>query len=158
MHLARMILIGCGKRKSPSPCRADEMYTGSLFRKRLDYARRSGWPFFIVSAKYGLLSPHTEIAPYDRTATDLRPLELSAWSLTVVQAVISQLSEPFDPRRFVVELHMGADYAEPLRSVLPAIGISYDWPVRGLSQGAQMRWYTESASAQWGRRNQAQPV
>ena len=155
MHAARMILIGCGKRKSLSPCRADAMYTGSLFLKRLEYAKRSGWPYFIVSAKYGLIPPHTMIAPYDLTVTDLATLELSAWQLGVVQALLTELSEPFDPRRFLVELHMGSDYAEPLRSVLPAVGINYDWPVRGLSQGDQMRWYTRSPSASWMRGNQA---
>jgi hypothetical protein len=155
MHLARMILIGCGKRKSPSPCRADAMYRGSLFLKRLEYARRSGWPYSIVSAKYGLIPTHTLIAPYDLTIADLGPLDLSAWSLSVAQAVVAQLSEPFDSRRFTVELHMGSEYAEPLRSLLPAIGISYDWPVQGMGQGQQMHWYTESAAALWLRRNQA---
>jgi hypothetical protein len=158
MHIARVVLIGCGKRKSPHPCRADGMYIGSLFRKRLEYASRSGWPFFIVSAKYGLIPPTTLIAPYDLTIADLGPLELAAWSLGVTQAVISHLSEPFDSRRFSVELHMGSDYAEPLRSLLPAVGINYDWPVQGLSQGEQMRWYTESASALWMRRNRARHV
>ena len=155
MHGARMILIGCGKRKSSGPCRADAMYRGSLFLKRLEYAKRSGWPYFIVSAKYGLIPPNIVIAPYDLTITELEPLELSAWSLGVAQAVVSQLSEPFDARRFAVELHMGSDYAEPLRSVLPAIGISYDWPVQGLCQGEQMHWYAQSSSASWTRRNQA---
>lgn len=158
MHAARMILIGCGKRKSPNPCRADAMYRGSLFVKRLEYANRSGWPFFIVSAKYGLIPPDTLIAPYNLRIADLDRLDLSAWSLGVAQALVSQLFEPFDPRRFLVELHMGSDYAEPLRSILPAVGINYDWPVRGMSQGEQMHWYTHSASALWLRCNQAPRV
>ena len=49
---------------------------------------------------------------------------------------------------------MGSEYAEPLRSLLPAIGISYDWPVQGMGQGQQMHWYTGSAAALWLRRNQ----
>ncbi len=28
---------------------------------------RTGAPWFILSAEYGLLSPETEIAPYERT-------------------------------------------------------------------------------------------
>lgn len=147
MHFARMILVGCGKRKSPSPCRADELYRGSLFRKRIEYAKRSGWPYFIVSAKHGLVAPQTPIAPYDLTVAELGTLDLFAWSLGVVQALVSQLSEPFDRRRFLVELHMGSDYAEPIRSLLPAVGINCDWPVRGMSQGEQMHWYTESTTA-----------
>jgi hypothetical protein len=154
-HASRIILIGCGKQKADASCRADEMYIGSLFRKRLEYARRSGWPFYIVSAKYGLIPPQTLIAPYDLTVSDLEPLELSAWSLGVAQALLSQLSEPFDSSRFLVELHMGNEYAEPLRILLPAVGVNYDWPLRGLTQGQQMHWYTHNASALWLRSNPA---
>lgn len=40
------------------------------------------------------------------------------------------------------ELHAGSDYADQLIDVLIAVGFSASWPVRGLTQGELMHFYT----------------
>jgi hypothetical protein len=139
--LARIVLIGCGQRKRSERAPARELYTGPLFADRLAYADASRRPFWIVSARHGLIAPGVVLEPYDLTVRDLSPVDAAAWSLGVVRALLDELSDTCDLSRLTVELHMGADYAEPLRQILPAIGINYSWPVRGLSQGEQRAWY-----------------
>src|SRR5262249_14293900 len=65
---APVVLISCVKSKRGQRCRAGDMYTSALFQKMMAYAQRlKPKRIFILSAKYGLLSPD-EIEPYVRTA------------------------------------------------------------------------------------------
>lgn len=138
---ARIILIGCGKTKRTVSCSAADMYEGSLFRARLAHARRSGCPWWIISAKHGLLSPSTVIEPYDVSIESLAAIDRIAWPVGVVQQLLSQLSDDFEPRRCVVEIHAGASYADGLSSVLAAVSINVAMPLKGLGIGEQMQWY-----------------
>ena len=53
-------------RKRSQPCPARDLYDdSSLWRGRRAYAERSGAPWCILSAKYGLLAPEVRINPYD---------------------------------------------------------------------------------------------
>ncbi len=139
--VSRVLLIGCGKAKAKQETSAELLYVGSLFNARRCYAQLSGARWWIVSAKYGLLSGHTLVKPYDLTIKDLSALDRVCWPLVVIQQLLSEFTEPFEPRRLLVEIHAGDDYAELLSAVLGAIGINFSRPLRGLSQGAQMAWY-----------------
>lgn len=145
--MSRIILIGCGKTKLAVSCAASELYCGSLFRKRLRFAEESGEEFLILSAKHGLIDPASIVAPYDQSIGDKSALDQIAWAV----GVVGQLCEFIDNdqmsfaelRKVHCEIHAGADYAERLVDVLIAAGFSASWPVRGLSQGEQMRWYSD---------------
>lgn len=138
------ILIGCGKRKAATAQPAADLYTGSLFRKRRAYAEKFGQRWFVLSARHGLVPPNVIIKPYDLTLSQLCQLDRMAWAVGVVQSLLSEMTGDFVSDSFSIELHAGEDYSEPLRQLLPAVGIQYDWPVRGMSQGDQMRWYTQA--------------
>ena len=43
-------IIGCGKSKLPGKHRAEDLYTGGLFRASLEYAKRTSDAVYIVSA------------------------------------------------------------------------------------------------------------
>ena len=58
-------IIGCSKSKQNYSCRADEMYTGTIFKKSYDVAKQITNNIYILSAKYGLLRPDTVINTYD---------------------------------------------------------------------------------------------
>ena len=61
----RIAIIGCSKSKQNYACRADEMYTGTIFIKSYNVAKQITDNVYILSAKYGLLKPDNIIEPYD---------------------------------------------------------------------------------------------
>ncbi len=77
----RIVIISCGKSKNNGPdCLAKEAYNGRSFLLKRKYAELSGYPWLILSAKYGLLKPNKEIDPnYDMTVVtkvDIQQLTL----------------------------------------------------------------------------------
>lgn len=76
-------LIGCVKSKRNVPCKARDMYTSPLFRGRVRWAEARGFPWYILSAKYGFLDPNAEIVPYDETLNGKSDLEIRDWSKKV---------------------------------------------------------------------------
>lgn len=119
------IIIACGSKKRDHPAPARDMYIGALFRNARKAAEATGLPWWIMSAKYGILHPDKVIEPYDMTygkttgvpsrhiATQLSTLELPIWALA--------------PAR----------YADVLCAA--AGSTSVRTPLRGLSMGFQNR-------------------
>lgn len=144
---ARYYFVGCGKAKATAPTSAKDLYVGSLFRARRAYVERFDRPWFIVSAKLGLVLPNEVIAPYERKMAELATIDRLAWPLAVVHSFLDRLIEPLDPRSITIEIHAGAEYADPLADVLGVLGINNSRPVRGLGQGEQMAWYRSKLNA-----------
>ena len=64
--MAKIAVINCGSKKKNTSCPAREMYEdGSLFRKMRDYIEQTYDKYYILSGKYGLLSPEEIIEPYE---------------------------------------------------------------------------------------------
>lgn len=150
--MGKIILIGCGKAKRNERCRASDLYCGPFFRQRLAYAKRQvadshDCEYAILSARFGLVKPDTELEPYDHTMAMWSCLDRIAWVAGVVvqlcEYVDNDLLDWADIRSIHIELHAGADYAEPLVDVLRNVGFSASWPVKGMAQGQQMRWYSQ---------------
>lgn len=134
--MRKLILIGCGKAKRSESCEAQDLYIGSLFKARRAYAEASGHQWMILSALHDVVSPSMELSPYNMTMKDLSPGIKNAWAKGVAWQLFN---------RFVteVEIHAGASYVYPLTPELSAAGISWTWPVHGLSQGHQLQWYKQ---------------
>ena len=132
----KFILIGCGKAKRSEACEAQDLYVGSLFKARRAYAEASGHRWMILSAKHDVMNPSMVIEPYNQTMKDLSPRLRRWWAKEVAWQLFN---------RFVneVEIHAGASYVYQLTSELAASGISWTWPVAGLSQGHQLQWYKQ---------------
>src|SRR5689334_1935341 len=62
---AGVVLIGCVRTKRAIACAAAELFASPLFDGRRRYAVGSGLPWYILSAKFGLLAPEDVIGPYD---------------------------------------------------------------------------------------------
>lgn len=62
---ADLILVGCVQTKRPVASPAAELFDSPLFAGRRSYALQAGMPWYILSAKYGLLAPDDVIGPYD---------------------------------------------------------------------------------------------
>jgi Family of unknown function (DUF6884) len=76
---ADVVLIGCVQAKRAVACPAAELFASPLFEGRRRYAVASGLPWYILSAKFGLLAPEDVIGPYDVYLADQSPAYRKAW-------------------------------------------------------------------------------
>jgi hypothetical protein len=140
---ADLILIGCVKSKRATPVRAADLYSGSLFERRRHYAEASGLPWFILSAKFGLLSPDDVIGPYDVYLKRQSPAYRTAWG----EFVVAQLEQHLPQLRgLAAEVHAGEAYVTPLQAPLAARRATLITPLAHLGQGEQLAWYDTDGS------------
>jgi hypothetical protein len=114
------------------------LFASPLFAGRRSYATASGLPWYILSAKFGLLAPDDVIGPYDVYLAEQSPGYRKAWGEFVV-AQLEQLQPGLRGR--TVEVHAGAAYVDPLRGPLAARGVALVSPLAHLRQGEQLAWY-----------------
>jgi hypothetical protein len=141
-------LIGCSKTKAdagPSGyLPAQDLYSSDLFAKRVEHVTKRGLPWYILSAKCGLLSPTVQVRPYNTVITDLSDIEVAEWNLGVANQLMSELWYEFDAPKLssvVVELHAGAKYCDPLGAILKMFGVKVVKPVASLGIGQQLAFY-----------------
>ncbi|MGY1592279.1 DUF6884 domain-containing protein [Geodermatophilus sp. SYSU D00708] len=134
---ADVVLVGCSSSKAPTARPAAELFTGTAFTKARDLVDPSGAPWYLLSAKYGLLDPTEVVAPYDVYLADQSSQYRSAWGSWVV----AQLGARHDLRGAVVEVHAGRAYTEPLTARLHSAGATLVEPLAGLRQGERLAWY-----------------
>ncbi len=134
-----LILVGCVKQKQPGRRRAKDLYTSTLFRGRRALAERRGVPWFILSARYGLVSPDEEIDSYDTELKNLSASERSTWS----EHVLDRLRGAFGSvSGKVIEIHAGAEYRNyGLSQGLQAQGATVSVPLAHMDRGKQIAWY-----------------
>jgi hypothetical protein len=133
----RIVLVGCSRTKASGPRPAAELFLGSGFSKARDYARAAGGPWYVLSAKYGLLHPDDVVAPYDVYLGDRPEGYRSAWG----EWVVAQLADRHDLRSAVVEVHAGRAYVDPLGVRLTGLEATLTEPLAGLRQGERLAWY-----------------
>jgi hypothetical protein len=136
----RIRLVGCSRTKASGPRPAAELFLGAGFGKARDYAMALGGPWYVLSAKYGLLHPDDVVAPYDVYLGDRPEGYRSAWG----EWVVAQLADRYDLRGAVVEVHAGRAYVGPLAVRLTELGATLTDPLAGLRQGERLAWYGEN--------------
>ena len=107
MDTTRVVLLGCVKLKRDHRSAAKDLYVSPLWNGRRTYAESFGGPWFILSAKYGLLDPDETIAPYDVALAELPSSARRAWGEQVVHALEERLGR-LDGITF--EVHAGQAY------------------------------------------------
>ena len=135
--MARIYLVSCVSQKQPSPAPARDLYTSSLFSKASAYADSTGQPWFILSAKYGLVHPDEVIAPYDLTLNTMPVAERRRWA----NGVLAQLA-PHLKGIGAVTFLAGQRYREFLEAPLRSRGLAVSVPMEGLRIGEQLGWLT----------------
>lgn len=136
------LLVGCVKKKSDRVGPAREVYASPLWRFRRKYAERLAVPWFILSAKHGLLDPDTRIEPYDLALADLSPAERRTWS----RSVLNQFKDvTTDLVGRTIEVHAGKLYVEyGLERGLRQAGAEVYRPLAQVPGiGSQIAWYKE---------------
>ena len=130
-------LVSCVAQKQPSPAPARDLYISPLFSKASAYADRTGQPWFILSAKYGLVHPDSTIAPYDLTLNTMPVAERRRWA----SGVLAQLA-PHLVNVGTVTFLAGQRYREFLEAPLRSRGLDVAVPMEGLRTGEQLGWLT----------------
>ena len=128
-------LLSCVSQKRPVPAAARDLYTSPWFCKASSYADRTGWPWFVLSAKHGLVHPDEVISPYDLTLNNMRVADRRQWA----NRVLTQLGPYLDGVEAVVFL-AGQRYREFLEPPLRSRGLLVSVPMEGLRIGEQLRW------------------
>ena len=131
-------LVSCVKKKLSTPATAKDLYQSPLFIKSRAYVEKTGRPWFILSAKHGLVHPETVIRPYCQTLNTMPINARRAWA----RQVLSQFEPHLDGVCTVVFL-AGKKYREHLKPDLQARGIDVIVPMKGLPIGQQLSWLTE---------------
>lgn len=138
---ADIILVSCVKSKRHTGSAAKDLYTSALFAKEREYAERSKVPWYILSAKYGLVGPDERIEPYELYLPTTSPDYQRAWG----SQAIRQLEAREGPLRGrMIEIHAGATYLRAVRAGLTALGAIVTEPLDGLRMGERLAWYSSS--------------
>ena len=135
MGRSGLVLVSCVGNKRRDICEARDLYTSDWFVKARQYVESRGAEWFILSAKYGLLSPTTLIEPYEQTLNKMPIAQRKEWARHVVAGLRAHLG---DRRR--VEILAGQRYREFVVPALEEMGVEVSVPMEGLKIGEQLSW------------------
>lgn len=132
---ADLCLVSCGRRKVSNAVPAKDLYCSPQFRMTRQIVESQGWPWFILSARHGLLDPERRTEPYDKTLNTMGAVERREWAETVMDALHPRLAGV----RSVV-IFAGEVYRQHLEPELRRRCIEVHVPMEGLRQGEQLAW------------------
>jgi hypothetical protein len=124
---ARVVLIGSAGETADGPVPVGDLFRSPGFARAREHAVHSRLPWFVLSAKHGLLEPDDVVAPYDLELGDASTVYRSAWG----EWVAAQLGERVRLPGATVEVHGGVDFAQPLRQPLARRGAALELPLPG---------------------------
>ncbi|MCX9077340.1 MAG: hypothetical protein OIN84_05115 [Candidatus Methanoperedens sp.] len=136
-------LVACVSRKQSRSAPAELMYQSDWFLKASAYARRHADRWYILSAKYGLLAPHTVIQPYDITlAKGMSKADRQDWARKVCRDLL-RVTTSDDRLVFLA----GQKYREYLIPCMQAETYIVEVPMAGLGIGEQLAWLKRQLDA-----------
>jgi hypothetical protein len=123
----RVVLIGSSGSTATTPLPAAQLFESAGFLRAREFAAGSGHPWFVVTAKHGLLDPDDVVAPFDVQLGDQSIGYRNAWG----EWVAAQLGDRLLLEGVTVEVHGGVDFAQPLRGPLTRRGAALDLQLPG---------------------------
>lgn len=138
----RVFLVACSAGKIKADLvPARDLYNSQLFKLARRYVEMSREPWYILSAKFGLLDPAQLVAPYDESLKHKGSAERADWGRKVEPQLRGQLLRS-------VELVMlaGRAYRDPLQHLLEAQGHIVTVPMEGMAIGKQLQFLTRHLS------------
>jgi len=136
--MKKFILISCSSSKSANRSKVENLYTSSLFKKSLDYAKSlnpSG--IYILSAKHDLLKLDQKIFPYNQTLDKMSIAQRKEWS----NKVLKKLKRVVNLKKDKVIFLAGGKYREFLINQIT----NYEIPMKGLGIGQQLGFLKSKA-------------
>ncbi|MDE0129642.1 MAG: hypothetical protein OXQ86_08775 [Gammaproteobacteria bacterium] len=131
----RLYLVSCVAKKQHRIAPAKILYRSPWFCLARARVEREAAPWYILSAKFGLLCPDAEIAPYDETLNKMRVAQRREWA-TRVKAQMDETLPDVDE----VVVFAGYQYREFLDEYLRRRFDSVAVPMEGLRIGQQLSW------------------
>lgn len=138
---AGLYLVSCVKKKLSRRAPAKKLYVSDWFRKARAIVEATEKPWYILSAKHGLVDPHAVIEPYEKTLNDMSKNERTDWSRKVMRALDPNLAGVDS-----IAIFAGEKYREFLESELRERGITVHVPMKGLRSGKQLAWLDQQLS------------
>src|SRR4051812_28627092 len=123
----RVVLIGSSGAIGDAPDAVGRLFRSDGFAAARQHAVHSRLPWFVLSAKHGLLDPDDVVSPFDIQIDDQPAAYRSAWG----EWVVAQLADRVQLDAVVVEVHGGVDFAQPLRQPLTRRGAVLEIPLPG---------------------------
>ncbi len=137
----RVLLVSSSGDHGPAPVPVATLFRSPGFARARELAERSGHPWFVLSAKHGLLDPGDVVGPFDVHMDERSASYRVAWG----EWVVAQLSERVPLEGVTVEVHGGVDFAQPLRQPLSRRGAALDIPLPGSWREAEPGEQLDSA-------------
>jgi hypothetical protein len=132
----KIALVSCTKLKEEISCEAKKLYSKStLFNKAVSYIEERDYDdWYVISAKYGLLSKEKVIEPYDITLNKMNVTERKKWAESVFKGIVK-----INPIK--IDFYAGKKYREHLITPLINNGILVNVPLEGKGIGEQLSFY-----------------
>lgn len=136
--MGKIYLVSCVRSKLADSALAKDLYDSRWFKSARRYAEKKGCPWYVLSAKHGIVHPDCWIAPYDQTLNKMSAANRRQWA----DRVLAQLEPHLEEVDSVVFL-AGKRYREFLDVPLQSRGLATCGPMEGLRIGEQLRWLKE---------------
>lgn len=134
-------LVSCVSRKRLRADEARNLYYSPLFVKARNYVENRCDQWYILSAKYGLVTPTQVIKPYEETLSQKPRVERERWAKRVWGNLHSRLRS--GDRVIIVA---GQLYREFLVQKIIEYGCTVEVPMEGLGIGRQLQWLSNHLS------------
>jgi Family of unknown function (DUF6884) len=128
-------LVSCVSKKRETETQAKDLYISEWFARVREYVERTEDPWFILSAKFGLVTPDTVLAPYNETLNEMPVAERRAWA----DRVKAQMTVTLPPVERIV-IFAGQRYREFLMDYLKTRVERVEVPLERLRIGEQLHW------------------
>lgn len=132
-----VVLVGCGDKKLNRPAApARDLYISTYFKKKVEWAERNNFVWYVLSAKYGILAPSQPTKNYNLNmqAVILDHSAFIHWR-EMVRAQIASIK----PDKII--LLAGVAYVSAFKSIYPISKI--ELPLQGLTIGHQMAYLSK---------------
>lgn len=129
-----IFLVSCVGKKQSAPAPARHLYTSEWFLRARAYVERQEAPWFILSAKLGLVSPDQIVEPYEQTLNEMPIINRRAWA----SVVMNQMDEMLPNANRCIAF-AGQRYREFLMDYLLE-RFDTEVPMCGLAIGRQLQW------------------
>ena len=90
---ADLFLVSCVSVKLPGTAPAQDLYVSNWFLKARACIEALGCPWYILSAKHGLLDPASTIDPYDETLKTMSADRRRTWARGVIEDLAPRLED-----------------------------------------------------------------
>lgn len=132
----RVVLVGSSGATAAAPEPVGRLFRSDGFARAREHAVHSRLPWFVLSAKHGLLDPDDVVGPYDVQIDDQSAAYRTAWG----EWVVAQLADRVQLDGVTVEVHGGVDFAQPLRHALARRGATLEIPLPGAWRESEPDW------------------